>query len=94
MKPDAWLINTSRGGVVDEEDLARAIDEGLVGGAVLDVLESEPPRPDNPLLGSDRVLLTPHVAGLTEEAQVKTSVLVAGEVVKVLRGQPSLCVAG
>lgn len=93
MKPGAWLINTSRGGVVDEEDLVRAIDEDLIGGAVLDVLENEPPRPDNPLLESDRVMLTPHVAGLTEEAQAKTSVLVAGEVLKVLRGQPSLCVA-
>ncbi len=94
MKPGAWLINTSRGGVVDEGDLARAIDEGLIGGTVLDVLEKEPPGENNPLLKSGRVVLTPHVAGLTEEAQVKTSVLVAEEVVKVLRGEPSLCLAG
>jgi D-3-phosphoglycerate dehydrogenase len=94
MRPHAWVINTSRGGTVNEADLARALDQGLIGGAVLDVLESEPPQADNPLLAHDRVVLTPHVAGLTEEAQVNTSVLVAREVTKVLRGQQSLCVVG
>ena len=94
MKSNAWLINTSRGGVVNEADLARALDEDLIGGAVLDVLEEEPPASDHPLLRHDRVVLTPHVAGLTEEAQVNTSVLVAREVVKVLQGEPSLCVVG
>lgn len=93
MKPGAWLINTSRGGVVNEAELVRALDEGVIGGAVLDVLEQEPPRKGNPLLERDRVILTPHVAGLTEEAQLRTSVLVAREVGKVLRGEPSLCVA-
>ena len=92
MKSNAWLINTSRGSVVNETDLARALDEDLIGGAVLDVLEEEPPAPNHPLLQHDDVVLTPHVAGLTEEAQVNTSVLVAREIVKVLRGEPSLCV--
>ena len=94
MKPGAWLINTSRGGVIDEVDLSRALDEGLVSGAVLDVLEREPVQEDNPLLKQENVILTPHIAGLTEEAQVNTSVLVAREVMKVLRGEPSLCVVG
>ena len=94
MKSNAWLINTSRGGVVNEADLARALDEDLIGGAVLDVLEEEPPASDHPLLRHERVILTPHVAGLTEEAQVNTSVLVAREIVKVLQGEPSLCVVG
>lgn len=94
MKSNAWLINTSRGGVVNEKDLAQALDEDLIGGAVLDVLEEEPPAADHPLLRHDRVVLTPHVAGLTEEAQVNTSVLVAREIIKVLRGEPSLCVVG
>ena len=58
------------------------------------MLESEPPQADNPLLAHDRVVLTLHGAGLTEEAQVNTSILVAREVKKVLRGQPSLCVVG
>jgi D-3-phosphoglycerate dehydrogenase/(S)-sulfolactate dehydrogenase len=94
MKHNAWLINTARGGVVNETDLARALDEDLLGGAVLDVLEEEPPAPDHPLLRHDCVVITPHVAGLTEEAQVNTSVLVAREIVKVLQGEPSLCVVG
>ncbi|MGB3634190.1 MAG: hydroxyacid dehydrogenase [Rubrobacteraceae bacterium] len=94
MKSTAWLINTARGGVVNETDLARALDEDLIGGATLDVLEEEPPAPDHPLLRHDNVILTPHVAGLTEEAQVNTSVLVAREIVKVLQGEPSLCVVG
>ena len=94
MKQDAWLINTSRGGVIDEVDLCRALDERLIGGAVLDVLEQEPVPADSPLLEQENVILTPHIAGLTEEAQVNTSVLVAREVLKVLRGEPSLCVVG
>ena len=94
MKPGAWLINTSRGGVIDEADLSRALDEALIGGAVLDVLEREPVQEDNSLLKQENVVLTPHIAGLTEEAQVNTSVLVAREVLKVLHGKPSLCVVG
>ena len=94
MKQDAWLINTSRGGVIDEVDLCRALDERLIGGAVLDVLEQEPIPADSPLLEQENVVLTPHIAGLTEEAQVNTSVMVAREVLKVLRGEPSLCVVG
>ena len=93
MKPNAWLINTARGGVVNEADLDRALDEGLIGGAVLDVLE-EPVSKESPLLVRDNVMLTPHIAGSTEEAQVKTSVLVAEGVVKILQGQTSLCVVG
>lgn len=69
-----------------------ALENNRVGGAVLDVLEDEPPRADSPL--RERLILTPHIAGLTEEAQISTSVLVAEEVLKVLRGEPSLCVVG
>lgn len=93
MKPTAWLINTSRGGVVDEAELARALGGGGIGGAVLDVLSKEPPD-GSPLLEQERLLLTPHVAGLTEEAQMNTSVLVAHEVLRILRGEPSLCAVG
>ncbi len=92
MKPTAHVINTSRGGVVVEADLARALEEGLISGAFLDVLEEEPPSPASPLLKQERAVLTPHVAGLTEESQVRTSRLVASEVIRVLNGQPSLCV--
>jgi D-3-phosphoglycerate dehydrogenase len=63
MKPTAVLLNTSRGPVVDEPTLVRALREGWILAAGLDVLESEPPAADNPLLGMDNVVLTPHVAG-------------------------------
>ena len=63
MKPTAVLLNTSRGPVIDEAALVRALREGWIAAAGLDVLEEEPPGPENPLLGLDNVVLTPHVAG-------------------------------
>ena len=63
MKPMAVLLNTSRGPVVDEAALIRALREGWIMAAGLDVLESEPPTADNPLLKMDNVVMTPHVAG-------------------------------
>jgi D-3-phosphoglycerate dehydrogenase len=69
MKPHALLINTSRGGVVDEKALLEALTNEWIGGAGLDVFEKEPPDPDHPLLSLDNVIMTPHVAGWTEEGQ-------------------------
>jgi D-3-phosphoglycerate dehydrogenase len=63
MKPTAVLLNTSRGPVIDEPALVRALREGWIAAAGLDVLEQEPPAPDNPLLAMDNVVVTPHVAG-------------------------------
>jgi D-3-phosphoglycerate dehydrogenase len=63
MKPTAVLLNTSRGPVIDEPALVQALREGWIAAAGLDVLENEPPAPDNPLLGLANVVLTPHVAG-------------------------------
>jgi D-3-phosphoglycerate dehydrogenase/(S)-sulfolactate dehydrogenase len=91
MKRSAVVINSSRGGIVSEADLYAALKEGVIAGAVLDVLESEPPAPDHPLLTLGNCLITPHVAGLTEESQVRTSVMVANEVMKELEGSVSLC---
>lgn len=90
MKPTAYIINSARGGVIDEQALYNALSSKSIAGAALDVMEKEPTI-DSPLFALDNIIITPHVAGLTEEAQVKTSVLVAREVVKVLRGQPSNC---
>lgn len=65
---DAVVVNTARGGIVDETSLATALREGTIGGAGIDVFETEPPTPDNPLLGCESVVLTQHNAGVTIEA--------------------------
>ena len=69
MRPSAVLINTSRGGVIDEPALVRALTGGWIAAAALDVFDPEPPQPDNPLLTLDNVVLTPHVAGNSEESE-------------------------
>jgi phosphoglycerate dehydrogenase-like enzyme len=69
MKPDAVLINTCRGPVVDEEALCEALTDGTIAAAGLDVFEQEPTRGDNPLLQLDNVVLTPHLAGGTMDSQ-------------------------
>ena len=67
MKQDALLVNTSRGEVVNEAALLNALNSGRLGGAALDVLCDEPPKPDNPLLKDERVILTPHVAAFSSD---------------------------
>jgi len=68
MKPTAYFINTARGEIVQEAGLIEALQSGWIAGAALDVLASEPPKTDNPLMKMDNVILTPHTAGLTKEA--------------------------
>ena len=68
MKPTAVLINTSRGPVIDEPALVRALTEGWIAAAGLDVLEQEPVQPDNPLLAMENVILTPHIGGYSDES--------------------------
>lgn len=90
MKPSAYLINTSRGGIVDEDALVAALRAGKIAGAGLDVFEAEFTSAHLPVLDLENVLLTPHMSAHTEEAMVRMS-LVAEDVVRVLDGQPPLC---
>ena len=81
MKSNAVLINVSRGKVIVEEDLIKALKEGIIKGAALDVFSKEPIDPSNPLIEMDNVILTPHIAGYTREAMIETSIRVARTII-------------
>ena len=87
MKPDAWIINVARGGVVDEAALAAALDAGTIAKAAVDVYSSEPPEKDNPLLSAPNIVLTPHLGASTAEAQTRVGVEAAEQVREVLAGR-------
>jgi D-3-phosphoglycerate dehydrogenase len=87
MKPSAYLINLARGGVMDEDALYRVLSGRKIAGAAIDVLETEPPRKDHPLLQLDNVILSPHIGGSTGEATDRGERGAAEEVVRVLQGQ-------
>lgn len=84
MKRDAVLINTARGGIVDEAALASMLRDGRLGGAALDVFDHEPLPPHSPLAGAPRLLLTPHIAGVTVESNERVSALIAERVAEAL----------
>lgn len=86
LPPGAIVLNTARGGLVDEAALAQAIDAGHVAGAGLDVFEDEPPPAGHPLRHHPRVICTPHVAGVTDGSLVNMGVMAAECIVAVLRG--------
>jgi D-3-phosphoglycerate dehydrogenase len=88
MKPDAVLINVSRGGIIDEQALYEAMRQGHLFGAGLDVFEVEPPPADYPLLALPNVVATPHAAGGTHDTQQRSSLQVAQQVIDVLHGKP------
>ncbi|HEX5959069.1 MAG TPA: NAD(P)-dependent oxidoreductase, partial [Hyphomicrobiaceae bacterium] len=87
MKPSAYLINNARGGVVDEAALLDAVNSRRIMGAGMDVLVDEPPKPDNPLLACDRIILTPHSAATTLETAARSSIAVAENVCGYFDGQ-------
>jgi glycerate dehydrogenase len=88
MKPTALLINTSRGGLVNEQDLADALNEGRIAGAAVDVLSQEPAAADNPLLAAKNCLITPHIAWATLEARRRLMAVTARNIAAFLQGEP------
>ena len=88
MKPSAFLINTARGGLVNERDLADALNTDRIAGAGLDVLSVEPPPPDNPLIGARNCVITPHIAWATLAARKRLMATVVENVRAFLRGAP------
>jgi D-3-phosphoglycerate dehydrogenase len=87
MKRTAYLVNTSRGGIIDESALCKALDENQIAGAGLDVFAEEPLPEKSPLLKMRNIVLTPHAGSATVEARTKMATMNAEDVVKVLRGE-------
>jgi len=87
MKPEAILINTSRGPIINEKDLIKALQENKIAGAGLDVLEQEPPQTNNALLKLDNVIISPHTAALTWECVIRMATEAAECVIDVLEGR-------
>jgi glycerate dehydrogenase len=88
MKPGAWLINTGRGALVNEADLAAALHTGRLAGAGLDVLTLEPPAATNPLLQAPNCVITPHVSWVTRAARQRLITAVAANLEALLAGRP------
>jgi D-3-phosphoglycerate dehydrogenase len=88
MKASAFLVNTARGGIVDESALIRALREGRIAGAALDTFEVEPLPPDSPFRTMDNVILTPHVIGHTQDTMVSLEEALIENIDNVLKGMP------
>jgi len=88
MKPTAFVVNISRGPIVNEEDLLAALNEGQVAGAALDVLNQEPPAADHPLVNHEKVVVTPHTAGITRQSFDALGRAVAENVERLKKGMP------
>ena len=88
MKPTAYLVNTSRGGLINEIDLAHALNTEMIAGAALDVLSTEPPTPDNPLLKAKNCLITPHIGWATYEVRCRLMEIVVDNIRAFIGGHP------
>ena len=87
MKPDAVLVNTARGGIINEEDLVAALENNQFYAAGADVFRKEPAPADHPFLNVEKIIKTPHVGGISQEAAQKMSVTVAANLVKAVQGE-------
>ena len=88
MKKDAFLVNTSRGPVVDEQALADVLNAGRIAGAGLDVLTDEPPKADNPLLSAKRCFITPHIAWAPQETRQRLMDIFTQNIRGFVEGKP------
>jgi phosphoglycerate dehydrogenase-like enzyme len=93
MKPTAYLVNTSRGLMVDMQALAKALERGVIAGAGIDVYDIEPPPPDSPLFRLPNTFLTPHLAWYSEDSGRRIRELIVMEIDRFLTGQPPRFVA-
>jgi len=88
MKPTAILVNTARGGVVDQEALRRALHDGVIGGAALDVTDPEPLPPDDPLLSAPHLIVVPHIGSATRHTRERMADLAVDNLLAALAGEP------
>jgi glyoxylate reductase len=88
MRPGAVLVNTARGGLVDQAALLEALRAGAIGAAALDVTDPEPPAPDDPLLRAPRVLVVPHIGSATRRARERMADLAVDNLLAALDGRP------
>lgn len=92
IKPTAYLINTARGGVLDEAALHNALKERRIKGAALDVFEKEPLAPDNPLLNLDNITVTPHIAGASTDVAHRAAQMLSDDIKRIVKGEtPKFC---
>ena len=88
MKPSAYIINTSRGGLIDEGDLVEYLNKGRIAGASLDVLSTEPPPSNHPLLKAQNCRITPHIAWSTLEARKRLMDIAVDNILAFQKGNP------
>lgn len=93
MKPTAYIVNTARGGMVDCDALAQALEQKLIAGAAIDVYETEPPKPDYPLFKYSNAILTPHLAWYSEDAGIRIREIILLEIERALNGLPPRYIA-
>jgi D-3-phosphoglycerate dehydrogenase len=87
MKPGSFVVNTARGGLIDEDALVRAIDSGHIAGAGLDTFATEPPAQDHPFWSRQQIVVTPHIGGVTKQANVRVGVDAVEGILAVIQGR-------